>query len=313
LGLLALASVVTGCAMVGPDYVKPTAPEPREWLEPVKASQTVPPAESGMWWHVFNDPILDALVETAYRQNLSLQVAGIRILESRAQLGIALGSQYPQRQLALGEAKAEKTSKNVVNAATLERFSETYSVGFDVAWELDFWGKFRRGVQSGVAGVQALIADYDVNLVLLTSEVARTYLSLRTSEQRLAVARVNVDIQKRSFELASIQHKAGAVTQLDVFQARALLKSTEATIPQLESDIRQAKNALATLMGRLPGAIDTLLGPPGRIPQVPAAAAVGAPAELLRRRPDIRTAERRLAAQSAQIGVAKADLFPHFS
>jgi len=186
-------------------------------------------------------------------------------------------------------------------------------VGFDAAWELDFWGKFRRAVQSEVANLEASIANYDDILVTLTSEVARTYVVLRTSEERLAVARQNVEIQKRSLQIAEVRFKAGAVTELDVTQARALMRGTESTIPGFESDIRQAKNALAILLGKLPGEVDEMLGGAGLIPEVPAAVAVSIPAELLRRRPDIRFAERRLAAQSALIGVARADLFPHFS
>jgi NodT family efflux transporter outer membrane factor (OMF) lipoprotein len=164
-----------------------------------------------------------------------------------------------------------------------------------------------------VANLEASIADYDDILVSLTADVARTYILLRTSEERLEVARQNVKIQKRSLEIAEVRFNAGAVTELDVTQARALLRSTESTIPGLVTDIRQAKNALAILLGKLPGEIDAMLGSPGLIPKVPAEVAVGIPAELLRRRPDIRLAERQLAAQSAQIGFAKADLFPHFT
>ncbi len=313
LGLLALAFVIGGCTMVGPDYVKPTAPEPQKWLESTDPKIESKAADFSSWWTVFNDPILNALVESAYQQNLPLQVAGIRILEARAQLGIAIGNQYPQTQQAFGDATVERTSKNTPNNATLERFSYVYELGLSAAWELDFWGQFRRAIQAGVANLEASIADYDDSLVFLTSEVARTYVNLRTSEEQLAVTHENVKIQERSFQLAQIQFNAGAVTELDVFQSRALLRSTEATIPGFESDIRQAKNALAILLGKLPGEIDAMLGGSGRIPQVPAEVAVGIPAELLRRRPDIRLAERQLAAQSAQIGVAKADLFPHFS
>lgn len=178
---------------------------------------------------------------------------------------------------------------------------------------MDVWGKFRRAVQTSVANLEASIADYDDILVSLTAEVARTFIFLRTAEERLAVARQNVGIQKRSLEIAEVRFKAGAVTELDVTQARSLVRSTEATIPGFETDIRQAKNALSILLGKLPGETDAMLGGPGLIPQVPAEVAVGIPAELLRRRPDIRFAERQLAAQSAQIGFAKADLFPHFS
>ena len=302
-----------GCAMVGPDYVKPTPPEPDKWLEGSDPKIESKEAEFSEWWSIFNDPVLNDLVQAAYQQNLPLQIAGLRIYEARAQLGIAFGFQYPQTQQGLGSASLNQASKNAPNVAAADRYFSAYDIGLDAAWELDVWGKFRRAVQASVAGLEASIADYDDILVSLTSEVARTFIVLRTSEERLEVARENVKIQKRSLEIAEVRFKAGAVTELDVTQARSLLRSTEATIPGFETDIRQAKNALAILLGKLPGDVDAMLGGPGLIPEVPAEVAVGIPTELLRRRPDIRFAERRLAAQSAQIGFAKADLFPHFS
>jgi NodT family efflux transporter outer membrane factor (OMF) lipoprotein len=312
-GLIAITLLISACSMVGPDYVKPTAPEPEKWLESTDPQIESKSADFSQWWTVFNDPILNTLIETAYQQNLTLQNAGIRIVEARAQLGIAIGNQYPQTQQAFGDSAVNKISKNQPNVAGSERFYYTYDVGFDAAWELDIWGKFRRAVQNSVANLEASIANYDDILVSLTSEVARTYVVLRTAEERLAVALQNVEIQKRSLQIAEVRFKAGAVTELDVTQARSLLRGTEATIPGFETDIRQAKNALAILLGKLPGEIDFIIGGPGLIPDVPAEVAVGIPAELLRRRPDIRFAERQLAAQSALIGVAKADLFPAFS
>ena len=313
LGLLIGTLMISGCTMVGPDYVKPTAPEQQEWLESedpkIKSEET----DFSDWWTVFNDPVLNDLIQAAYQQNLPLQIAGLRIYEARANLGIAFGFQYPQTQQGFGSAQANQISKNAPNVAAADRYYTTYDIGLDAAWELDVWGKFRRAVQTGVANLEASIADYDDILVSLTAEVARTFIVLRTSEERLEVALQNVKIQKRSQDIAEVRFKAGAVTELDVTQARSLLKSTEATIPGFETDIRQAKNALAILLGRLPGEIDAMLGGPGLIPEVPAEVAVGIPTELLRRRPDIRFAERQLAAQSAQIGFAKADLFPHFS
>jgi NodT family efflux transporter outer membrane factor (OMF) lipoprotein len=311
--LMGLVLWLGGCSMVGPDYVRPTPPEPDKWLEsddPIIESRET---NFSQWWTVFDDPVLNTLVETAYRQNLSLQIAGLRVLQARAQLGIAFGFQYPQQQFASGDASVNQVSKNAPNAAFSDRYYDNYSAGFDAVWELDVWGKFRRAVQSGVADLEASIADYDDILVTLTADVARVYLQVRTNEERLKVARQNVAIQKRSLEIADVRFKAGAVTELDVTQARSLLRSTEASIPDFEANIRRAKNALATLLGKLPGEIDAMLGGPGLIPEVPAEVVVGIPAELLRRRPDIRSAERQMAAQSAQIGFAKADLFPHFS
>ena len=313
IGLIGLVLLLGGCSMVGPDYVKPTAPEPERWLESEDPKIESKEADFSQWWTVFKDPVLDDLIQAAYRQNLPLQIAGLRIYEARAQLGIAFGFQYPQTQQGLGSGSLNQVSKNAPNAAGADRYYSTYDIGLDAAWELDVWGKFRRAVQTSVANLEASIADYDDILVSLTSEVARTYIVLRTSEERLEVALQNVKIQKRSLEIAEVRFNAGAVTELDVNQARSLLGSTEATIPGFKTDIRRAKNALGILLGELPGEIDAMLGGPGLIPEIPAEVAVGIPTELLRRRPDIQFAERQLAAQSAQIGFAKADLFPHFS
>jgi NodT family efflux transporter outer membrane factor (OMF) lipoprotein len=313
IGLIGLVLLLGGCTMVGPDYVKPTAPEPEKWLESKDPKIESKEADFSQWWTVFKDPVLDDLIQAAYRQNLPLQIAGLRIYEARAQLGIAFGFQYPQTQQGLGSGSLNQVSKNAPNAAGADRYYSTYDIGLDAAWELDVWGKFRRAVQTSVASLEASIADYDDILVSLTSEVARTYIVLRTSEQRLEVALQNVKMQKKSLEIAEIRFNAGAVTELDVTQARSLLGSTEATIPGFMTDIRRAKNALGILLGKLPGEIDAMLGGPGLIPEIPAEVAVGIPTELLRRRPDIQFAERQLAAQSAQIGFAKADLFPHFS
>jgi NodT family efflux transporter outer membrane factor (OMF) lipoprotein len=311
--LMASILVLSGCAMVGPDYVKPEAPEPEKWLESGSPKIESRDGKFSDWWTVFNDPALNKLIQAAYQQNLNLQIAGLRIYEARAQLGIAFGFQYPQTQQGQGSASLNQISKNAPNASAADGYYSNYDIGLNAAWELDVWGKFRRAVQSSVANLEASIANYDDILVSLTAETARTYITLRTSEERLAVARQNVEIQKRSLNIAEVRFKAGAVTELDVSQARALLSSTQASLPGFETDIRQAKNALAILLGKLPGEIDAMLGGPGLIPKIPDEVAVGIPAELLRRRPDIRFAERQLAAQSALIGFAKADLFPHFS
>ena len=313
LGLIAGAVFSSGCTMVGPNYVKPQTSEAEEWLEkddPKIKSET---ADLRHWWTVFDDPVLDRLIQTAYEQNLSLQSAGVRILEARAQLGVAVGDRYPQLQQALGSYTRVGLSEHQANTQRGADF--TYGeigVGFDAAWELDVWGKFRRAIESSIGTLEASVANYDDILVSLTAEVARTYVQIRTIEARLDVARENVRIQQRSLDIAEVRFEGGDVSELDVQQARALLGDTQASIPRLESNLRQAKNALATLLGRLPGEIDELLSTESAIPAVPPEVAVGIPSELLRRRPDVRLAERRIAAQSARIGVAKADLYPHF-
>jgi NodT family efflux transporter outer membrane factor (OMF) lipoprotein len=314
---LAIAAIAlafsAGCA-VGPDYIRPQAPEMKEWIERedprIKSERT----DLADWWKRFHDPVLDTLIERAFRQNLSLRIAGIRILEARAQLGIAVGSQYPQVQQLRGDYAAYRISENTAN--TIPGFDTRFTannIGFDAAWELDFWGRFRRAVESGVWNLDASIAGYDDILVTLTAEVARTYVVIRTLETRLAIALENVKIQERSLQIARVRFEGGDVTELDVAQARSLLADTQASIPRLENRLRQAKNGLAVLLGILPGEVELMLGGPGPIPVVPPEMAVGVPAELLRRRPDIRLAESQMAAQCSLIGVAKADLYPRLS
>ncbi|MGD9175170.1 MAG: TolC family protein, partial [Desulfobacterales bacterium] len=235
---------LSGCTMVGPDFVKPEAPVQAEWLEFRNPEIKTEPADYRDWWTVFNDPVLNSLVETAYQQNLPLQIAGLRIFQSRAQLGVVVGNVYPQQQQGRGGADYNRISENSPNSLGIDNSFWQYNGGFDVAWELDVWGKFRRAVESGVANLESAIADYDDILVSLTAEVARTYVLLRTFEERLEIARENVKIQQRSLEIAEIRFKAGAVTELDVVQAKSLLRNTEAFIPRFEAGIRQAKNAL---------------------------------------------------------------------
>jgi NodT family efflux transporter outer membrane factor (OMF) lipoprotein len=203
-------------------------------------------------------------------------------------------------------------SENSPNSLNADDSFWQYDAGFDVAWELDIWGKFRRAVESGVANLEASIASYDDVLVSLSAEVARTYVLLRTFEERLEIARQNVKIQQRSMEIAEIRFKAGAVTELDVAQAKSLLRNTEAFIPRFEGVIRQTKNALAVLLGKLPGEIDHMISGARLIPKAPPEIVVDIPAELMRRRPDIQLAEYQIATQTPLIGVAKADLYPAF-
>ncbi len=313
IGMMVLVVLFSGCA-VGPDYIKPSAPEPRAWIEKEDPKINSEPTDFSQWWTVFNDPALNTLIEKAYEQNLDLRVAGIRILEARAQLGIATGSLYPQQQQGQGALNYIEVSKNQANTLPIQDFNYSEAnLGFDVGWELDFWGKFRRAIESGMGALDASIASYDDILVTLTAEVARTYVLIRTLEARLEIARENVRIQERSLQIAEVRFKGGEVTELDVAQAKSLLRDTQALIPRLEISLRQAKNALSVLLGQLPSELSEILGRPEPIPTVPAEVAVGVPAELLRRRPDIRAAERQVAAQCGLIGVAKADLYPAFS
>ena len=303
-----------GCTAVGPDFVKPTAPVAKGWIEDGDARVKTEATDYSDWWTVFNDPVLNTLIETALLQNLNVQAAGIRILQARARLGIAVGEQYPQTQELKGGYSFDRTSKNAANTSgggDLKNQSVNY--GFNTAWELDFWGKYRRGVESADASLTASVADYDSALVSLLGTVATTYIQIRTYQERLDVARENIEIQKHALKLAESRYRNGAVTELDVQQARSLLYDTESAIPGLSISLRQAEDALCILLGMPPSNLEEILGATGRIPESPVDVAVGIPAELLRRRPDVRSAELLAAAQCAQIGIAKADLFPRIS
>lgn len=305
--------LLSGCTAVGPDYVTPEAPRTETWVEADDENVRSEAGDFSTWWTVFNDPVLNRLVDLAYNDNLTLRAAGLRILEARASLGIAVGEQYPQVQDATGGYSREVISKNAPNASFSDRDYDNLSVGLDASWEIDFWGRFRRGIQSADATLGATLADYDDFLVTLTAEVATTYVLIREFEERIALARENVRVQEDSLQISDVRFRAGAVTELDVSQALSLLRDTQALIPFLETLLRQGQNALSVLLGRPPSELREILGEPGTIPQAPAEVALGIPAELLRRRPDIRSAELDAAAQSARIGIAKADLYPRFT
>lgn len=305
--------MLTGC-MAGPDFIKP--PEVKvenEWMETGDPRVKIGEDDFAVWWETFKDPVLDTLIDQAYNQNLDLQIAGIRILEARAQLAVAVGNLYPQQQQINSSLVGTHQSDNAAGSIIRNPNFSTLDLTFDAAWELDFFGKFRRSVESGMANLEATVADYDDLLVTLTAEVARIYVLIRTFEQRLIIANQNVKIQRRSLQIAEARFEGGDVSELDVAQAKSLLASTESLIPRLETSLRQSKNALAVLLGLVPDQIEAILGPPDTIPKVSDAVVVSIPAELMRRRPDIRLAEYQLAAQSAQIGVARADLYPHFT
>ena len=296
---------------VGPNYCPPGAPVADHWIDDRDPNVGSEPANDASWWQTFNDPVLDSLVQTAYRQNLSLRIAGLRILEARAQRGIAVGNLFPQSQQAFGDYTRTNTSKNSPTAAPVLNYDE-WTVGTSLAWELDFWGRFRRAVESADARLDASVENYDNVLVLLLAEVAQQYTDLRTAEQRLEYARKNVADQRESLRLVDLKLQEGLVTRLDVTQGQSNLSQTEAIIPPLEALRRQAANQLCILLGMPPRNIEETLGM-RTIPFAPPRVAVGIPADLLRRRPDVRRAEREVAAQSAQIGIATAELYPHFS
>ena len=343
-GLTMVIIVVSGAGgcMVGPNYKEPPARLQQEWMDPSHSGVQRGAAELTKWWEAFNDPVLNDLVDRAYRNSPPLQAAAVRVLQAQAARGIAIGLLFPQQQEARGAfswnqasensgAPQPQTSKwgsrlgwvrdpmgNLVQKALGDpgvdpSFHNWEVVGLSVGWELDIWGRFRRGIEAADATVLASLASYDDVLVSLIAEVATNYVLLRTLEEQLEIVHQNLKIQQDSLAIVQHRREGGTATELDVAQAQALLHDTEAQVPATEASIRQTRVALCVLLGMPPQDITELVGQTRPIPSPPETTTVGVPAELLRRRPDIRRAERLLAAQSAQIGIAAADLYPSFS
>jgi len=318
--LAAVFSLTEGCVKVGPDFTKPETRVSSNWLESSDNRVKSEPANYRAWWESFEDPSLNNVIDTAYRENVSLRVAAVRVLEARAQLGIAVGNLYPQTQQFNPSATFNRLSVySYSSAASLAEHVPVQNnfwqdqMNLNVAWELDFWGKFRRAVESADAALRASVADYDSALVTLTADAANSYIQIRTLEKRIEIARENVESQKESLRIAEARFIGGTTSERDVEQARTILYNTESAIPVLEAQLRQSKDALSVLLGMPPDNLADFLNGSKGIPVPPPQVAIGIPADLLRRRPDVRSAELNAAAQCAQIGVAKADLYPAFS
>lgn len=297
---------------VGPDYHPPTAAVAEQWID-ISNEHVLPlPPDHPYWWSVLQDPVVNDLVQTAMTQNLSLRQAGSRIMQAQATRAITAGNLFPQVQQSSGEVNRIQNSQTTALAPPLRVFDE-WDVGFNASWEIDVWGRFRRALESADARLEASIYDYDAVLVSLLAEVVSAYVEIRTFEQRIDYAKQNVNVQQASLQLTTTRFNEGKTSQVGVSLAKANLNATEATIPPLETGLRQANNRLCTLLGIPPTDLFAWIGKGDGIPEAPADIVVGIPADLLRRRPDVRRAERRVAAQSAQIGVAVSDLFPSIS
>jgi len=308
---------VCGCAATGPDFERPELQVREHWLHAGDNRVQSSTADYRSWWTAFRDPVLDHLVQTAFAQNIPLRVAGARVFEARARLGIAVGERYPQAQQVLGAASYSRESERGPSApqndAGVDYDYKLVQTAAAASWEIDFWGKFRRAVESEDSSFLGSIAAYDSARVSLAADVARTYVQIRTLEERLRIARANAEFQRDSLRIADARFRGGATSERDVQQALTQLRSTEAIIPQLETSLRQTVNALCILLGMPPRDMNAMLGEGADIPKVPLDVAAGIPADLMRRRPDIIEAELRAAAQCALIGAAKADLYPSFT
>lgn len=296
--------LAAGCN-VGPKFVKPEVKLNDKWSG-AGDPRFAPHGEiDRAWWKSFHDATLDRLVEAAYQQNLPLQIAGLRIMEARAQLGLARAQQYPTNPGPIGSAQLNGLHNDAANIV-----AGNFQVGFDAVWEVDLWGKLRKNVRAAKATYFSTVADYDGAMVSLTAEVARTYALIRTFEVLIDLAQGNVSTQEEGQHLAESRFRNGATSELDPSQATYLLEATRATIPELQVSLVQAQNALCTLLGRPTGCAESQLPGPHAIPAVQTQVIVSVPVELLRRRADIRAAELRAVAQCDRIGVAKAEFFP---
>ncbi len=314
----ALALVLfQGCA-VGPNYQQPKTTAPAQWSAPMGGGETNLEPSIASWWKSFNDPQLDSLVERAVNSNHDLRIAGARVREARAFYRIASSQLWPTVD-AGGSYARQNQSKNQPVLGSLPMPSgipfenNVYQAGFDASWEIDVFGGNRRAVEAGKAEVAAAEFGRRNVLVTLLGEVARNYVELRGCQRRLEIANNNLKTQEEALALTQDRFKNGLTSDLDVQQAATLLANTHAVIPMLETDIQVYIHRLGVLLGQPPEALLAELSAPAPIPSAPPIVPAGLPSELLRRRPDIQQAERQLAASTARIGVATADLFPKFS
>jgi len=306
--------LVTGCVTVGPDYVSPEISAPQKWTVKSSGSATVEPRDSRAltrWWATLNDPQLSDLIDRAVSNNLDLKKAISSVREARARRGVSVADQYPS--VTASASASEQRSSTATVAPGIGAIQRTYSAGLDATWELDLFGGKRRSVEAAQADLEASEEDLNSVLVTLTGEVALNYVDVRSYQARLAIAEANRDAQAETCQIAQWRFEAGLVTQLDVEQAKLNLEQTRAQIPALQVGLEAAKNRLAVLLGKHPGNLENELSEKKSIPTASLMIAVGVPADVLRNRPDVRKAERQLAAQSARIGVATADLYPKFS
>jgi NodT family efflux transporter outer membrane factor (OMF) lipoprotein len=298
---------------VGPNYCRPAAPVADDWIDADDLRIRHDSPDTSQWWRVFGDPVLDSLVNAAYQQNLTLREAGFRVLQARAAYAITVGQFFPQSQEMFGGYSRNVASKANANSGFLQdQFFDRWDTGFGLAWELDFWGRFRRAIEAADADLDAQVENYDDVLVTLIADIASTYVDLRVLEQEIALVKGNIALQQQTLTITTARFRGGQTSELDVDQAQSNLSQTQALLPQFEIRHRVANNRLCILLGMPAAELATLIGP-GGIPVAPVEVAVGIPAELLSRRPDIRRAERTVAAQSARVGVATTELYPHIS
>jgi NodT family efflux transporter outer membrane factor (OMF) lipoprotein len=303
---LALA-MATACTAVGPEYEPPAIAAPAAWQN--AGERAVAQAEDlSAWWERLDDPVLAALIEEALAGSLDLRSAQARLRQARALRGAAGAERFPTVS-AFASASRARASEEAGSGRT----GGFYSAGFDASWELDAFGGVRRGIEAAQADLEASEASLQNTRVSLAAEVALNYVEVRNFQALLAISRANVATQSETFQITGWRAQAGLVGAIDVEQARAQLEQTRAQIPNLETSRAQAEHRLAVLLGRAPGTLRARLAAAGPVPVPPGRLAIGIPADTLRQRPDLRAAERTLAAQTARIGQAEAARYPRFT
>lgn len=319
------ALLLAGCT-VGPNYTAPQATTPVEFAEAATTQPTTQPtqpaAELVQWWEVFDDPQLNALIERSVNSNLDLRIAAARVLEARA---LFLGSKsglFPQFD-GVGGYRHDRSSDNLDNTSssnsgtgnvfTRDRDNHNWSAGFDATWEIDIFGGVRRSIEASDADFAFTVENQRDVLITLLSDVARNYIILRGAQRQYEIVVSNLGTQEQTLDLTRSRFRAGLTSDLDVARAEAQAMTTRSQLPPIEDQIRQSIRRLSVLCGSNPETLANELTPVKAIPSADPIVDAGVPAELLRRRPDIRRAERALAADTARIGVAVADLFPRFS
>ncbi|QDU66467.1 efflux transporter outer membrane subunit [Engelhardtia mirabilis] len=302
--------LLAACTTVGRDYEPPTLEVSEGWREARSAGLSGSEVDTALWWQRLDDPLLDELVALAVSDGLDLRAALARVREAHALRGVALGERYPAVQ-ATGSYAHSRASENTPFGAFATE-TDIHSIGIGASWELDLWGRLQRSSEAANAQFEASLEDARAVRVAVAAEIASAYVDLRAFQARLAIARRNVELQEQTLSLVEARFDSGLVSERDVAQAGTNLGSTRARVPALEAGLRAAENRLAVLAGVPPGALAAKLSAVRPIPVPPRDVATGLPAELLRRRPDIRSAERRYAAEVARVGVAEAELYPRF-
>lgn len=311
-----IAATTAGCA-VGPNYQRPAVSAPVQWTEPLAGGETNAPASPAAWWQSFHDAELNSLVNRAVQSNLDLHVAQARVREARAQAGMADAGLWPTVDGDASYARADASHHQPVLGslpipASVPFENNVYQAGFDASWEIDVFGGQRRTVEAARANVGAAVYGERATVMTLLGDVARNYVEVRGDQRRLAIVNENILAQEQALAISRDRFTNGLTSDLDVQQATALLTATKAEIPTLNSALEAAIHRLGVLLGQQPGALEAELLAAAPIPATPPVVPVGLPSELLLRRPDVHQAERELAAATANIGVAKSDLFPKF-